>query len=378
MTLGMANRQGELFNAAVRRCEASLPPASIYRLLRRDRDRLVPDELFADLFTTSGRRSIPPSIVAVVMVLQRLEGCLDREAVDRFADDLRWRYAAGAADDMAGFVHTVLVDMRARLRASADPDRIFGVTTRLARQAGLVGVRRVLDSAPLYDAVATQDTVTLVRAAICGLLRALPAALAAAVRVKLGRDDDYAAAGKPVCDWDDPAAREALVDGLVRDSQGALEVVAGATLSAAAAEAAALLATVLGQDVQQHADGTFRIARRVAADRVLSVVDPQARHGHKTAARGFDGYKGHVAVDPDAELITAAEVGPAAGSDAAMSPALLAELAELTEADQTAHHPAASMPSRQRCVGIAVWLSTAMLPTGPGSTWRSLTPWTRS
>jgi Transposase DDE domain/Transposase domain (DUF772) len=333
MTLGLADRQGELFNAAVRRCEASLPAVSIYRLLHRERDRLFPDELFADLFTTRGRRSIPPSIVAVVMVLQRLEGCSDREAVDRFAYDLRWRYAAGVADETVGFAHTVLVDMRSRLRASADPDRIFRVTTDLARQAGLVGVRRVLDSAPLYDAVATQDTVTLVRAAIRGLLRALPAVPAEAVRGGLGRDDDYATAGKPVCDWDDPAAREALVDALVRDGRWALGAISGAALPEGAAEAAALLATVLGQDVERRADGTFGIARRVAEDRVISVADPQSRHGHKTAARGFDGYKGHVAVDPDAELITAAEVGPAAASDAAMSPALLADLAEAGRAE---------------------------------------------
>jgi hypothetical protein len=56
---------------------------------------------------------------------------------------------------MPGCAHTVLVELRARLRRSADPDRIFRVTTQLARQLGLVGVRRVLDSAPLLDAVAT-------------------------------------------------------------------------------------------------------------------------------------------------------------------------------------------------------------------------------
>jgi hypothetical protein len=74
---------------------------------------------------------------------------------------LRWRYAAGVDDEQPSFVHTVLVELRARLRASADSDRIFRVTTELAREVGLVGVRRVLDSAPLFDAVATQDTVTL-------------------------------------------------------------------------------------------------------------------------------------------------------------------------------------------------------------------------
>jgi hypothetical protein len=120
----------------------------------------------------------------VVMVLQRLEGLRAREAADRFAFDVRWRYAAGVADAVAGeetasFASTVLVDFRARLRASADPDRIFRVTCELARQVGLVGVRRVLDSAPLEDAVATQDTVTMLRGAIGGLLRACPSPLAA-------------------------------------------------------------------------------------------------------------------------------------------------------------------------------------------------------
>ncbi|MEU9885113.1 transposase [Sphaerisporangium sp. NPDC051011] len=53
--------------------------------------------MFADLFAEDGRRSVPPMIVAVVMVLQRLEGLSDTEAVDRFAFDVRWKYAAGGA-----------------------------------------------------------------------------------------------------------------------------------------------------------------------------------------------------------------------------------------------------------------------------------------
>jgi transposase len=326
MTLGLAERQGGLFNVAVQRCEAELPERSIYRLLHAERDRLFPDELFADLYIQHGRRSVPPSILAVVMVLQRLEGCSDREACDRFAYDLRWRYAAGVDDETPGFVHTVLVELRARLRASADPDRIFRVTTELARQAGLVGVRRVLDSAPLYDAVATQDTVTLLRGAVRGLLRACPAELAAAVRAALARDDDYAAAGKPVCDWDDPAAREQLVDALFRDGYRALGTLRGQQLGPEVAQAAALLATVIGQDIEETADGRFIIAQGVAPDRVISVVDPQARHGHKTGARGFDGYKGHVAIDPDSEVICSAEVGAANAGDAAMAAALLADL----------------------------------------------------
>src|SRR5680860_1500035 len=142
-------------------------------------------------------------------------GLSDREAVERFTYDARWRYAAGVGGWDSGpvsFAHTVLVDMRARLRASGDPDRIRRATTDVAADAGLLGVKRALDSAPLFDAVATMDTVTLVRSAIRGLLRVCPADLERRVRAVLARDDDYVAAGKPVCDWDDADAREPVTD----------------------------------------------------------------------------------------------------------------------------------------------------------------------
>ncbi len=232
-----------------------------------------------------------------------LEGLSDREAVERFTYDARYKYAAGGLPfDHPGFAHTVLVDLRARLARSERPERIFERTLEIARAAGLVGVRRVLDSTPLYDAVATMDTVTLVRSAIRGLLAAADER-EQGLRSRLRRDDDYAAAGKPACDYDDVAARAALVDALARDGHALLAALDGERLDPALGEAAALLATVLGQDLDEDADGTFRIARRVARDRIISTVDPEARHGHKTAAHGFDGYKGHLALDPDAELI---------------------------------------------------------------------------
>jgi hypothetical protein len=331
VTLGRQLRRPDLPATGARWCEAALPEGSVYRFLARERTRLFPPELFADLFQPTGRRSVPPSILAVVMVLQRLEGLSDREAADRFAFDVRWRYAAGVADAVAGeetasFAHTVLVDLRARLRASADPDRIFRVTCDLARQLGLVGIKRVLDSAPLEDAVTTQDTVTMLRGAIRGLLRACPPELKAKVRAGLQREDDYAAPGKPACDWTDRAAREALVDALVRDAYRAHYALRGERLDPRTAEAARLLATVTGQDIEETPDGRFRIVAGTAPDRVISTVDPQARHGHKTAAHGFDGYKAHVAIDPDSEVICAAEVSPATSGDAAVAPTLLDDL----------------------------------------------------
>jgi len=293
MSLGLSPRQSDLFATTTSFCESRVPADSIYGLLHRQCFELFPDEMFADVFTDVGRRSVPPMIVAVVMVLQRLEGCSDREAVDRFAYDLRWKYAAGGLDfDYPGFVHTVLVDMRARLAASEDPDRVFDVTLAAAKQAGLVGRKRVLDSTALYDAVATMDTVTLIRSAIRGVLGACASWEERELRAVLTRDDDYRSAGKPVCDWEDRQAREELVDALARDAHAMLAVLDGRELEPALAKAGELLATVVGQDLETDADGRFRIARKVAKDRVISTVDPEARHGHKTAARGFDGYKG--------------------------------------------------------------------------------------
>jgi hypothetical protein len=327
VTLGVAPRQADLFRSTAAYCEGRVAPDSIYGILHRECFGLFPDEMFADLFDDAGRRSVPPMIVAVVMVLQRVEGCSDREAVDRFAFDARWKYAAGGLDfDYPGFVHTVLVDMRARLARSAKPDRIFEATLEAARAAGLVGRRRVLDSTPLYDAVATMDTVTLVRSASRELLKACDGELAGELRGLLRRDDDYAAAGKPACDYDDAAAREELVDALAKDAHALLAALDGRELDPVLGQAAKLLATVTGQDLEESAGGVFRIARKVAADRVISTVDPQARHGHKTSARGFDGYKGHVAIDPDSEIITATEATPGNSGDAEVAESLLGDM----------------------------------------------------
>lgn len=115
MSLGRAPRQLNLLDENRRFCEKQVGEHSIYHLLHKQRDLLFPDEMFADLYSGRGRHSIPPSVVAVVMVLQRLEGLSDREAVEALTFDLRWKYAAGVEGFQEGFVHTVLVNMRARL-----------------------------------------------------------------------------------------------------------------------------------------------------------------------------------------------------------------------------------------------------------------------
>ena len=341
MSLGPTPIQGDVFRDTTEFCAPRVRADSIYALLHRECLALFPDELFSDLFADIGRRSVPPLVVAVVMVLQRLEGLSDREAVERFTFDARWKYAAGGLPfDHPGFAHTVLVDMRARLARSDRPKRIFERSLEVASEAGLVGVRRVLDSTPLYDAVATMDTVSLVRSAIRGVL-AVAGEQEPSLRSQLRRDDDYRTGGKPACDWEDADARAVLVDALARDGGALLEALEGAPLPPPLAEAATLLATVLGQDLEDGPEGRIRIARRVAHDRVISTVDPDARHGHKTDRHSFDGYKGHIALDPDAELVIATAVTPGSAGDATVALDLLAD--ELAAAVEPASGPPLSV-----------------------------------
>ena len=204
-----------------------------------------------------------------------------------------------------------------------------------ARSAGALSQRRVLDSVPIYDAVATQDTVTMLHRAVRAVLAA---GADAAAGVAAGLRGDYASGVGPRCDWDDPQARQELVDRLGADAAAVLAALEGRELRGALSEAAELLAAVAGQDLCQTAGGRFMIARRVAADRVVSTVDPDARHGRKSTARRFDGYKGHTAVDPDSELVTATAVTPANTADAQPAPELINDLLTTTDtaADTTA------------------------------------------
>jgi IS5 family transposase len=336
MALGTAQLQQRFDNPAAILGER-LREGSLYKLLADHGGVLFPDDYFADCYTGSakGRPTVPARVLATVMVLQAFEGLSDREACDRLEVDLRWQAAAGVDTGAEAFHPTVLPGARNRLRASARPRRMFDDTRTTARATGAMRDRaRVLDSTPVYDAVATQDTVTQLRAGIRKLLMVLDReapAVAQQVRAALARDDDYATPGKPPCDWDDPAAREALVDALVHDALSALAVLDGVALTGAARDAAGLLALVAGQDVAEGDDGVFRIVRGVARDRVISTVDTEARHGHKSRNRRFDGYKAHLSVDPDSELIDEVVVTPANTPDRDTVDELLAPVADLED-----------------------------------------------
>jgi Transposase DDE domain/Transposase domain (DUF772) len=305
-------------------CRHLVPAGSVHAFLADHRHRLFPPELFADLDRQGGGHpSVPAEVVATVLVLQALEGLSDREAISALRRDIAWKVACGLRLDDEGFHPTVLVYWRHRIRGSSQPRRIFEAVGQVVEQTGVLAGRgrRVLDSTVLADAVATQDTVTQLVAAIRRVRRLVPAARA----VELAAHD-YDRPGKPACAWDDPQATQALVSGLVNDALAVLEAVAEVELGAEQAEAVALLALVAGQDVEPgERPGSWRVARRVAKDRVISTVDPQARHTRKTSAQRRDGDKGHLVAEPETGLVTACALTTANAPDGPTGVQLLAD-----------------------------------------------------
>jgi hypothetical protein len=311
-----------------------VPAGSVFAFLAEHRREVFPPALFADLFPSStGRPSLPAEIAASVLVLQTLQDLSDREAVQAVRCDIRWKVACGLPLDHDGFHPTTLTYWRRRLAASTRPNRIFdAVRAIVAETEVLTGkTRRALDSVVLDDAVATQDTITQLIAAIRRVGREVPGA-AKIITAGCHAHDYLNDAGKPAIAWDDKAAREALVSALVNDAVSVLETVPVDDLDDKAAQAVALLALVAGQDVEpaegsDGTDGRWRIARNVAPDRVISTVDTDARHVHKTVHHRQDGFKGHVVVEPDTGLFTAGRLTQASGAgnhEAVVGPDLLA------------------------------------------------------
>jgi Transposase DDE domain len=209
---------------------------------------------------------------------------------------------------------------RKRIAKSERPHRVNDAVRKVVEQTGILRGRRrrAVDSTILDDAVATQDTVTQLVSAIRKVAREVPGAAEQIAQVCTGHD--YSGAGKPKIDWDDPQAKDALVPALVNDATALLAVLRGADLEEPAASAVGLLALVAGQDVEpaegsDGTDGRWRIARKVAGDRVTSVNDPEARHTRKSPQARRDGYRARVAACPETGIITDEKLTRAAGQD---------------------------------------------------------------
>ncbi len=227
-----------------------LRPGSVFAFLAEYRGVLFPDEMFADLFPSGrGRPSVPAEVMASVIVLQTLHGLSDSETTDAVTFDLRWKAAVGWPVTSAAFHDTTLTYWRRRLAASDDPNRIFHAVQKVIAETGAIKgkTRRALDSTVLDDAVATQDTVTQLIAAVRRVRREVPGATAVVAEVASAHD--YDDPGKPKIAWNDKAAREVLIDALVRDALAVLQALPEPE-PGPGADAVGLLALVAGQDVE--------------------------------------------------------------------------------------------------------------------------------
>jgi hypothetical protein len=299
-----------------------VPAGSMFAFLAAHRAEVFPDADYADLFAPpgTGRPSLPATQVAAIMTLQTLCDYSDRETAEAVRFDVRWKVACGLAVDDEGFDPSTLVYWRRRIARSERPHRVNDAVRKVIEETGVLKGRRrrAVDSTILADAVATQDTVTLLVSAVRRVARQVPGAAEKITEACTGHD--YSKPGKPQIDWDDPAAKDALVSALVNDANTLVAVFKDADLEEPAASALALLALVAGQDVEpaegsDGRDGRWRIARKVAEDRVVSTVDPDARHTRKSGEARRDGYRAHVAADPETGIITDEKLTKAAGQE---------------------------------------------------------------
>jgi hypothetical protein len=223
----------------------------VFAFLAEHREVLFPAGMFADMYPSpDGRPSLPPQVLAAAVVLQALYGLPDFEAVQVLRCGLRWKAACGLGLLDAAFDPSLLTYFRRRLQGSGDPDRLFARVRQVVAATGVLQGRhrRALDSTVLDDAVATQDTVTQLIAAVRRVIREVPGAPEVAGRWCTAHD--YRDPGKPKIAWDDEAARAALVDALVTDALDLLGHLPRQRLSEQAANAVGLLALVAAQDVE--------------------------------------------------------------------------------------------------------------------------------
>lgn len=320
----LATRSGQVGFFDAVELAGPLPEGSFFALLAEHGQRIVRDEDFAACYSPGiGRPSIPPSQLAKVLLLQYRTGVSDEQAMECIAWDLRWKVALELPVDHRGWHPTSLTKFRARLLLHRLERVALERTLELAEELGMLEgpVEQIIDSTPMLGAAATQDTVRLVRHGVRKLLDAVSAVdEQAGGELDRALEFDYARpAEKPDCRWRERVQRERMLTRVAQDAERALRAVGQADAlrdDEAVGEAHRRLRELIGQDFDIDSDGVPRLHRGTRADRIISVVDPEMRHGRKSQHQRFDGFKLSAAVtNTPAPLITAVEIAPASAQD---------------------------------------------------------------
>ena len=298
---------------------------SFYGHLAQARARLFRDEDFASLYCPdNGRPSVPPSLLAVALLLKAHDKVSDEECVERANFDVRWCVALGLELASQPFVKSTLQEFRAKLVIHEQAGAIFLASLEEAKREGFLrGKKRTiaLDTTPIFGKGAVQDTYNLLAYGIVTLVRALadvtrwePGVWAR--RHDLERYFGASLKGEAAINWDKKAERKALLASIVGDARRLLDLareVRGTLTSGDAddekiRQAAELLCQLLVQDIGTGAGGEPELKQGVAEDRMPSATDPEMRHGRKSKSNRFDGHKATVAVDVETGLVTAVDV----------------------------------------------------------------------
>ena len=304
---------------------------TFYGMLASLRGRLFRDANFAEFYCPdNGRDSVPPSLLATALLLQSHDKVSDAEAKARADFDLRWKVALGIEVEERPFAKSTLQVFRAQLILHDKVREVFESSLRLARESGYLKKRSMkvaLDTTNILGRGAVKDTCNLLADGIVKLLRALSQVEGISVG-KWAKAQGYgrylasSIKGEAAIDWSDRKARTALLAKIVADADRLLELSrqAQGELREESTErqrivlAAELLGQLLLQDVER-AEGGVSLKDGVSRDRMMSVHDPEMRHGHKSSSRRFDGHKAAIVVDTDSQLITAVDVLPGNAPD---------------------------------------------------------------
>lgn len=321
--LGRRNPQRSLFSAQ------SLPhqvnPDSFYGRMGAISSQLFNDDDLKDMYCPdNGRPSLPPSLMSGVLLLQFYDDVSDGEAVERTKYDLRWKVALDLPLDFPGIDPSSLSVYRKRLIENGQERYAFDRFVEVGREAGFIPdkVTLLTDTTWVKGAGAVQDTYTLLRKGVRKLLRALGyhlpgqrRGLSKQVRelVQTYVDQDR----KAQIDWSDPRARVEQLKVLVDDAEAVLDLAAEQADDAEVREIGWVLTKILGDDLVTDEAGDSQIGEGTAPDRIISMTDTQMRHGRKSAARRFDGFKNSVSTELTSELILDITDVPAPGSDGA-------------------------------------------------------------